>query len=201
MSRTNTGRLKPMIKLFDSGWNYILNIFSKLISLIVIWPCYYSSITKKKVTHLGTSIVQVFQSTLNIIPQWISKPRIKKSFKHQKASNGAGRFAITLRKCKYSDYDLQNCKSGGQNKRHSFKEHSLQHRPCPFNNTYEGLTVKRRKGYTTNSPHRQIRMVRANLSYQDDIIPRSTRFKSSPLHSNEFDMNNNHLSVSQFNTY
>ena len=59
-----------------------------------------------KVTQLGTSIVQVFQSALTIIPEWISKPRIKKSFKQRKASNGAGKFAINLRKCKYSDYDV-----------------------------------------------------------------------------------------------
>ena len=134
--------MKPIIKPFDSGWSYILNLFSKLISLLVIWSCNCSNITKKKVTHLGSSIVQVFRSTLNIIPQWISKPRIKKSFKHQKASNGAGQFAITLRKCKYSDYDLQNCKLGRHNKRHSFKQHSLRHKPCPSNNTYDGLTVK-----------------------------------------------------------
>ena len=36
-SKINMGRLKPMIKLFDSGWNYIPNIFTKLISLLVIW--------------------------------------------------------------------------------------------------------------------------------------------------------------------
>ena len=146
------GRLKPMIKSFDSGWNYILNISSKLIVLLVIWSCYYSNVMKKKVTHLGALIVQVFQSTLNIIPQWISKPRIKKSFRHQKPSNGAGRFAITLRKCKYSDYNLQNCMSGRHNKRNSFKRHSLQHKPCPSDNTYDGLTVKGTKGYTSTSP-------------------------------------------------
>ena len=153
------GRLKPMIKPFDSGWNYILNIFSKLISLLVIWSCYYSNVTKKKVTHLGTLIVQVFRSTLNIIPQWISKPRTKKTFKHQKVSNGAGRFALILRKYKYLDSHVQNCKSGQHNRRHSFKQNSLRHRPCPSNNTFEGLTVKGRKGYTTNAPHRQTRMV------------------------------------------
>ena len=38
-------------------------------------------------------------------------------------------------------------------------------------------------------------MLRANLSYQDDIIRQSTRFKLFLLHSDKFDMNNNHLSV------
>ena len=52
--------LKPMLKPFDSEWNYILKISSKLISLLVIWSCCCSNVAKKKVTHLGTSIVQVF---------------------------------------------------------------------------------------------------------------------------------------------
>ena len=56
-SKINTGRLKPMIKPFDSGWNYIPNILSKLISLLVIWSCYCSEITMMKVTQLSTSIV------------------------------------------------------------------------------------------------------------------------------------------------
>ena len=189
-----------MIKPFDSGCNYIPNIFSKLISLLVIWSCYCSEITMMKVTQLGTSIVQVFQSALTIIPEWISKPRIKKSFKHRKASNGAGRFAINLRKCKYSDYDVRNCKSSQHNRGHSFKRHSPRHRLCPSNNTYKKLTVEGRKRYTPNSPHRQTRMIRADLSYQDDIIRRSTRFKPPLLHSNKFDMNYNHLSVDSTHT-
>ena len=195
------GRLKSMMKPFDSGWSYILNLFSKLISLLLIWLCYCSNVTKKKVTHLGTSIVQVFRSTLNIIPQWISKPRIKKSFKHQKASNGAGQFTINPRKCKYSHYDVRNCKSSRHNRRHSFKRHRLRHKPCPSNTTYDGLTVKGRKGSISPSPRRQTRMLRANICCKDDIIRRSSRFKLSLLHFNEFDMNNNHLSVNLTNNY
>ena len=38
-------------------------------------------------------------------------------------------------------------------------------------------------------------MVRADLSYQDDIIRRSARFKPPLLHSNKLDMNYNHLLV------
>ena len=79
-SKINIGPLKPMIKSFDSGWSYILNLFSKLILLLAIWSCNCSNITKKKVTHLNSSIVQGFWSTLNSIPQWISKPQIKRSF-------------------------------------------------------------------------------------------------------------------------
>ena len=144
---------------------------------------------------MGTSIVQVFQSTLNIILQWISKPQIKKSFKHRRASNGAGQFALSLRKCKYSHYNVWNCKSGGHNKRHSFKRNRIRHKPCLSNTTYDTLRVKGRKGYTSTSPCRQTQMLRANIRCQDDIVYWSTRFKPSLLHFNKFDINNNYVFV------
>ena len=130
-----------MIKPFDSGWSYILDLSLKLISLLVIWSCNCNNVIKKKVihlgtsiaqdhnvvkkkiTHLGASIAQVCRSTLNVIPQWISQPRIRKPNKHRKASSGAGRFAHNLRTCKQSHYNIQNCKSGRHNRRHSFKRH------------------------------------------------------------------------------
>ena len=184
-----------MIKPFDGGWSYILNLFLKLISFLVIWSCNYSNITKKKVTHLGSSIVQVFRSTLNIIPQWISKPWIKRYFKHQKASSGAGQFAINLRKCKYPHYNVQNCKYCRHNQRHFLKQHRLRHKPSTSNITYDRLKIKERKGYTSPSPRRETRMLNANIRYQDDSICRFTRFRPSLFHFNEFDMNNNHLST------
>ena len=167
----------------------------------MIWSCYWSNITKKKVTHLGTSIVQVFWLTLNIIPQWISKPWIKKYFKHQKESNDAGRFAINLRKCKYLDYDVKNCKLGWHNKRHSFKRHSLQRKPCPFNNTYWQTDSQRKKRIYIPSPRRQTRMLCANISCQDDIIRQSTIFKPSLLYSFKFDLNNNYFLVNSTHNY
>ena len=51
-----------------------------------------------------------------------------------------------------------------------------------------------------NSPHGKTWMICADRSYQDDIIRRSTRFKPPLLHSNEFDMNYNHLSVDSTHT-
>ena len=123
-----------------------------------------------------------------------------RSLKKQKASNGIGKFAVNLRKCKYSNYDVQNCKSGRHNRRHSFKRHSPRHRPCLSNNTYKTLTVKGRNRYTLNSHHGQTQLVRADLSCQDDIIRQSTRFKPPLLHSNKFDMNYNHLSVDSTHT-
>ena len=74
----STGRLKPFIKPFDNGWNYILDLFFKLISLLVIWSCKCNNVLKK-ITSLQTSIIQVCQSALKILPQWISKPRIGES--------------------------------------------------------------------------------------------------------------------------
>ena len=155
-----------MIKTFDSGWSYVVNLSLKLISLLVIWSYNCINVTKKKVTHLGSSIVQFFRSTLNVIPQWISKPRIKKSFKHWKASSGAGQFALSLRICKNSHYNVQNCKSGRHNQRHSSKQHRPLYKPVPSNITYEGLKVKGRKGYTFPLPCRQTRMLRTTIRCQ-----------------------------------
>ena len=91
------GRLKPIIKPFDRGWSYVLNLSFKLISLLVIWLYNCNNTAKKKITHLGTSIDQICQSTLNIFPQWISIPRIRKPKIQHKSSSGAGRFAQNLR--------------------------------------------------------------------------------------------------------
>ena len=150
-------RLKPMIKPFDSGWSYILDLSLKLISLLVIWSYNCNNAEKKKVTHLGTSIARVCQTALNVIPQWTSKPRIRKPNKYRKASSGAGRFAQNLRTCKKSHYNIQNCKSGRHNQRHSFKRHRSQHRPISTNIPYDGLTVKGRNTGITKppSPRRQ----------------------------------------------
>ena len=86
-------------------------------------------------------------------------------------------------------------KSGRHNRRHSFKQHRLRYKPILSNITYNGLKVKRRKGYISPSPSRQTRMLCANICCQDDIIRQSTRFKPSLLHFNKFNMNNNHLST------
>ena len=51
-----------------------------------------------------------------------------------------------------------------------------------------------------NPHHEHTRLVRIDLSCQDDIIRRSTRFKPPLLHSNEFNMNYNHLSVDSTHT-
>ena len=191
-----------MIKPFDSGLRYILDLSLKSISLLVIWTYNCSNVKNKKVTHLSLSIVQVFRSTLNIIPQLILKPWIKRSFKNQKVSSGVGQFALSLRMCKKSYCNVQNCKSGRHNWRHSFKRHRPRYKPIPSNITYDGLKVKGRKGYITPSPCRQSRKLRATICCQGDIIRRSTRFKLSLLHFNDLDINDNHLSTnSEYNDH
>jgi len=166
-----------------------------LISLLVIWSYNCNNAVKKKVAHMGLSIAQVFRSTLNVIPQWISKPRIRKPYKHRKTSSGAGRFAQNLRTCKKSHYDVQNCKSGIHNQRHSFKRHRSRYKPISTNILYNGLKVKGRKSYEYKvpSPRRQNWMLCAIIRPQDAIICKSIRFKLSLLYFKELDIDNNHL--------
>ena len=94
------GRLKPIIKPFDSGWNYIVHISFKIISLLVTWSWKCNNVLKKKITSLQKSVIRVCQSTLNIFPQWISKAWIWKHKNHSKVSSVARRFAQNLRACK-----------------------------------------------------------------------------------------------------
>ena len=134
--------MKLIIKPFDSGWSYILDLSLKLISLLVIWLYNCNNEAKKKVTHLGSSIAQVFWSIFNVVPRWISKPRIRRPYIHRKASSGAGRFAQNLHTCKKSHYDVQACKSGRYNRRHSFKSHRPRNKPISTNIPYNSLKVK-----------------------------------------------------------
>ena len=190
--------MKPIIKLFDSGWSYILDLSFKLISLLVIWSYNCNNAVKKNITHLGTSIVRVCQSTLNIFSQWISKPRIRKPKYHRKSSSGAERFAQNLCACKKSQYDVQNCKSGRHNRRHTFKCHRSQYKPISTNISYNGLMVKgRKRGNITkpSSPCRQDWMLHS-LNHRQDITAReNTKLKSSLLPFEELIMDNNDLST------
>ena len=148
----STGCLKPIIKLFDSGWNYILHIPFKLISLLVIWSWKCNNVLKKKITSLRTSVIRVCQSRLNIFLQWISKTCIRKYKNHSKAISGAERFAQNLRACKTSRCNIWNCKFRRHIQRHTFRRHNSQYKPSLTNILYYSLKVKRRKNRKTKSP-------------------------------------------------
>ena len=76
---------------------------------------------KKKLTSLQTLVIRVCWTTMNMFPHWISKSCIRKHKNHSKTSNGAEKFAKNLRAGKNSQYNVQNCKSGRQNRRHIFR--------------------------------------------------------------------------------
>ena len=191
------GRLKPIITLFDRGWSYILNLSFKLILLLVIWSYNCNNVVKKKITHLGILIGQICWSTLNIFPQWISKPRIRKPKYHRKSSSGAGRFAQNLRACKKSQYDVRNCKSGRHNQRQIFKCHRSRYKPISTNIPCNGLIVKGRKRGNTkhSSPCRQSRMLCSLNHCQDNTARENTNLKSSLLPFEELIMDNADLSM------
>ena len=151
------GRLKPIIKPFDSGWNYIQYAFIKLILTLVIWSWKCNNMLKNKITILQTLVNWVCQTTLNIFPHWISKPRIQKHKNHSKANSGAERFAQNLCARKKSQYNVWNCKSGRHNWNHTFKRRNSQHEPTLTNISYNSLKVKKRmnKKTKTTSPCRQ----------------------------------------------
>ena len=130
----------------------MLDLSLKLISFLVIWLCNCNNAVKKRITRLGISVVQVYRSTLNIFLQWIYKPQIRKPKNYRKLSSNAGRFAQNLRACKKSQYDVQNCQSGRNNQRHTFKCCGSQYKPISTNIPYNGLMVKGRKSGNTKAP-------------------------------------------------
>ena len=190
-------RLKPIIKPFDSEWNYILDLSFKLISLLVIWLCSCNNAAKKKITRLGALVIRACWSTLNIFPQWISKPRIRKPKNHSNSSSDAGRFAQNLRACKKSRYNVWNCKSGRHNRRHTFNCRGSQYKPISTNIPYNGMMVNGRKSSNTKapSPCRHNRVLHSLNHRQDITVRGSTKLKSSLLPFEEFNMGNNHLST------
>ena len=106
MSIINTGHLKPIIKLFDSEWNYIQHAFFKLILLLLIWSWKFSNMLKNRIPILRTLVIWVCWTTLSLFPHWISQPCSQKHKNHNKAISGAGRFAQNLRVCKKSQYNV-----------------------------------------------------------------------------------------------
>ena len=137
--------LKPSIKLFDNGWNYILHISFELILLLVIWSWKYNNVLKKKVTSLQTLVIRVCQTTLHNFSHWIFKPCIRKHKNHSKASSGAGRFAQNLQACKKSQYNVPNCKSGRHNQHHTFRPCNSRYRPTSTIIPNFDLKIKARK--------------------------------------------------------
>ena len=144
--------MKPIIKPFDSGWNYIQHASFKLISLLVIWSWEFNNMLKKKVTSLPTSVIQVCQITLKIIPHLISKPNIRKHKNHIKVSNDAGKFAQNLRAWKKSQYN------GRHFQRHTFRRRKSNYKSTSTNIPSYGLKVKGVKNEKNKppSPCRQI---------------------------------------------
>ena len=151
-SKINTKHLKPIIKPFDTRWSYILDLSFKLILLLVIWSCNCNNAVKKIITHLETPIVQVCRLTFNIIPQWISKPQIRKPKNHRKSSSGKGRLAQKFRACKRSQYDVQSCKSGRHNRRHTFNRRGPRYKPISTNIPYNGWRVKEKNSGDAKTP-------------------------------------------------
>ena len=108
--------MKPNIKAFDRGWNYIQHVIIKLISFLVISSWKYGNMSRNKITGLPTSVNWVCRATLNTFPQWISKLHIQKYKNHSKASSGAWRFFQNFQVCKKSQFIEQNSKSGQHNR-------------------------------------------------------------------------------------
>ena len=177
------------------GVGAVLYLSFKVISLLVIWSWKCNNVLKKKITSLHTSVIRACQTTLNIFPHWISEPYIRKHNNYNKASSGAERFAQNLRACKNSQYNVQNCKSGRHNQRHTFRRCNSRYRPTSTNSPYYGLKVKGRKkeNTKTTSPCRQYQKLYAIKHCHNTSLLNSTKMSPAFLPFDEPNLCNDYI--------
>ena len=144
--------LKPSIKLFDNGWNFIEHIIDKLIFLILLWSSIFSSFV---IRSLHSLVKHVCDAAQNLLSQWEFTPHIHRYEKRHKTSHGAGRCSQNLHASKELCYNERNCKSGRHNRQNTF----MRHKPwkfCKDTNTTNlpdmVLKVKTRNKCETKSP-------------------------------------------------
>ena len=161
----------------------------------MIWSWKCNNVLKKKITRLQTSIIRVYWSTLNIFPQWISKPYIQQHKNHSKLSSGAARFAQNLRTCKKSQYNVRNYKSGRHNQLHTFRPHNSQYKPSSNNILYYGLKNGGRKNRKTksSSPRQQNRMLHTIKHYHNNSLWNCTRMIPPFLHFDKPNLYNGYI--------
>ena len=152
---------------------------------------------KKKITRLGTLVIRAYPSTLNILPQWISKLQIRKPKNHSKLSSSAERFTQNICACAKSQYNVQNRKYGRHNRCDTFKCCGSKNKPISTNIPYNGMMVKGSKtgNIKAPSPCRGNRMLRPLNHCQDITVYRYTELKLSLLLFDVFNMGNNDLST------
>ena len=151
--------------------------------------------SKSKITSLRILAIWVCWTTLNIFPHWISKPCTRNHKYHTKANSGAERFAQNLHACKKLQYNVQNCKSGRHNRRHTFRHRNSQYKFTSTNIPYYGLQVKRRKNGKTNSPspRRRNRMLYVINHRRNTFLQVSTRMKPPFLPFDEPNLSNDYI--------
>ena len=113
----STGRLMPIIILFDTGWSFIQRMIDKLIYLILLWSWIFSSIA---ITSLHSLVNHLCNTVWILLPKWNSTPHIRRDKNCHKTSHGAGGFSRNLRVSKELCYNEHNCKSGRHNRQHTF---------------------------------------------------------------------------------
>ena len=105
----------------------------------------------------------------NLVPKWISKPRLQQHKNHGKTSHGAGKFPQNLRASKKSRYNEQTCKSGRHNQQHTFMQYKSKNRTTTTNMpNLEFEVMARNKGEIKLPPScRHNRIIRAINHCQD----------------------------------
>ena len=152
LSNLNTGRSKPIISPFVTGYHILQHMFNKFIHLMLFCTFWVSTIAKKAIIHIYNTISKTITATPNAISNWINKPRIRYTNKWSKTSHGARKYSNNLRASKNSGYNNCNCKSGRHAWRHTFMKHKGWTKPSLTNKSYPDLKIKSRKLGTSKPP-------------------------------------------------
>ena len=73
----NTGRLKPIISPFITGYYFLHYMFNKLMYLMLFCTLEANSITRKAIIYIFKMIFETITSTPNVISNWINKQHLR----------------------------------------------------------------------------------------------------------------------------
>ena len=87
----HTGRSKPIILPFSTGYHFLHYMFNKLIYLMLFCTFEASTITSKTIIYVFEILSKTITSTPSAISNWIDKPRLRYTKKQRKTSHGSGK--------------------------------------------------------------------------------------------------------------
>ena len=119
MSIISTGCSKPIIILFDTGWNFAQCMIDNIVYIILLSLTKFGDIIRDTTTCRHVLVNTVCFIAWSFLPKWDSTyhtPRYQQAKKHYKGSHGAGKYSKNLCATKKLRFKVRNCKSERHNR-------------------------------------------------------------------------------------